>query len=166
MIMHFKDKHPEIHDNCFVAESASVIGDVGIGKDSSVWFGAVIRGDEERIEIGAGSNVQDNAVLHCSIGYPMIIGDLVTIGHGAIVHGATIGDNVLVGMGAIIMNGAEIGADSVIGAGAVCTEHMVVPAGSVVVGVPAKVVKTDAEANRDMNKLNAVEYVALAEAYR
>lgn len=166
MIMRFKDQQPVIHESCFVAETASVIGDVAIGGQSSVWFGAVIRGDEERIEIGAGSNVQDNAVLHCTVGYPMKIGNMVTVGHGAIVHGATIDDNVLVGMGAIIMNGVEIGADSVIGAGAVCTENMVIPAGSVVVGVPAKVVKTAAEANREINSMNATEYMALAEEYR
>jgi carbonic anhydrase/acetyltransferase-like protein (isoleucine patch superfamily) len=164
--MNFKDKHPVIHESCFVAETASVIGDVMIGGQCSVWFGAVIRGDEERIEIGAGSNIQDNAVLHCAAGYPMKIGNMVTIGHGAIVHGAMIDDNVLVGMGAIIMNGVEIGADSVIGAGAVCKENMIIPAGSVVVGVPAKVVKTAVEANREINSMNADEYMALAEEYR
>lgn len=161
----YKGKKPEISEICFIAENASVIGDVKIGPHTSVWFGAVIRGDEESIVIGENSNIQDNAVLHCDEGYPITIGDNVTVGHAAIVHGATIEDNVLVGMGAIVMNGAKIGKNSVIGAGAVCTENMVVPKGSVVVGIPAKVVKNSEEYNNSANTLNAVAYMDLAEEY-
>lgn len=166
MIMSFKEKKPVIHESCFIAENASVIGNVTLGGKSSVWFGAVVRGDHESISIGENSNVQDNAVLHCSGGYPMKIGNNVSIGHGAIVHGAVIGDNVIIGMGAIILNGVEIGANSVIGAGAVCTENMVVPNGSVAVGIPAKVVKNAEEYNRSMTALNAADYLELAEEYK
>lgn len=165
MIMSFKEKTPSIQESCFIAETAAVIGDVKLGSGSSVWFGAVIRGDEDSISIGENSNIQDNAVLHCDEGHPIKIGNLVTVGHGAIVHGATIEDNVIIGMGAIVMNGAEIGAASVIGAGAVCTENMIVPNGSVVVGIPAKVVKTAEEYNRSMTTLNAVAYVELGAEY-
>jgi len=165
MKISFKEKTPSVHGSCFIAETAAVIGDVNIGSGSSVWFGAVIRGDEDSVVIGENCNIQDNAVLHCDEGYPIKIGNSVTVGHGAIVHGATIADNVLIGMGAIIMNGAEIAANSVIGAGAVCTENMIVPQGSVVVGIPGKVVKTAEEHNRSMTALNAAAYVQLGEEY-
>jgi len=165
MIKPYNGIKPTIHESCFVAENASVIGDVQIGSKSSVWFGAVIRGDEASIFIGENSNIQDNAVLHCDVGCPMKIGNFVTVGHGAIVHGATIGDNVLVGMGAIVMNGVEIGANSMIGAGAVCTEKMVIPNGSVVVGIPAKVIKNAEENNKSLIITNASAYVLLGEEY-
>jgi len=165
MIKSIRGKNPVISESCYIAESAAVIGDVRIGAHSSVWFGAVIRGDDDRIVIGENSNIQDNAVLHCTEGIPTIIGDNVTVGHGAIVHGAVIADNVLIGMGAIVMNGAKIGENSVIGAGAVCTEKIIVPEGSVVVGVPAKVVKNSADYNSSMNALNAAAYVDLAKEY-
>ncbi len=165
MIMSFKDKQPVICEDCFIAENSSVIGDVKIGGRSSVWFGAVIRGDEDSIEIGENSNIQDNAVLHCDVGYPIKIGNFVTVGHSAIVHGATIGDNVIIGMGAIIMNGAKIGANSTIGAGAVCTENMIVPNGSVAVGIPAKVIKNEEEFNNSRAATNAAAYVELGEEY-
>ena len=165
MIMLFKSIKPTIHETCFVAENASVIGNVQIGSKSSIWFGAVIRGDEDSIYIGENSNIQDNAVLHCDVGYPIKIGNFVTVGHGAIVHGAILGDNVLVGMGAIIMNGVEIGANSVIGAGAVCTENMVIPKGSVAVGIPAKVIKNADAHNKSLAMINAAAYVDLGEEY-
>lgn len=165
MIISYKDKKPQIHESCFVSENSSVIGDVCIGENTSVWFGAVIRGDEDSISIGKNSNVQDNSVLHCDVGYPISVGNNVTIGHNAIVHGATIGDNVLIGMGAIVMNGAVVGADSVIGAGSVCTERMVVPEGSVVVGIPGKIVKNAKEHNHSLTELNADAYVKLGKDY-
>ena len=142
MIMDYKGASPKIDENAFVAPNATVIGDVEIAADASVWFGAVIRGDEAPISIGEGSNVQDNAVLHCDEVSPMVIGRNVTIGHGAIVHGATIGDNVLIGMGAIILNGAKIGDNCIVGAGAVVKENADIPADSMLVGVPAKVIRT------------------------
>ena len=165
MITSYKGKKPIIHESCFIADNASIIGDVQIGTKSSVWFGAVIRGDEDSIEIGENSNIQDNAVLHCNECFPIKIGDFVSVGHGAIVHGATIGNNVIIGMGAIVMNGAEIGDNCVIGAGAVCKENMVVPNGSVVVGIPAKIVKEAEENNKSYTILNAAAYVELCEEY-
>lgn len=165
MLKNYKEKKPIISDSCFVAENASVIGDVKIGAQSSVWFGAVIRGDYDSITIGENCNVQDNCVLHTTDDLPIKIGDNVSVGHAAIVHGATIEDNVLVGMGAVILNGAKIGENSIIGAGAVCTENMVVPKGSVVVGIPGKVIKTAEEKNKVMTTSNASSYAELAQEY-
>jgi carbonic anhydrase/acetyltransferase-like protein (isoleucine patch superfamily) len=150
----------------FIAPTATVIGEVSLGEDTGIWFGAVIRGDRDRIEIGAGSNVQDNAVVHTSRGYPTRIGREVSVGHGAILHGCTIGDRVLVGMGAIVMNGAVVGEDTIIAAGAVVTEGSIIPAGSVVMGVPAKVVKQSTPDQRKGIRRNAESYIALARGYR
>ena len=150
----------------FVAPTATVIGDVSLGEDTGIWFGAVVRGDKDRIEIGAGSNVQDNAVVHTSRGFPARIGREVSVGHGAILHGCTIGDRVLVGMGAIVMNGAMVGEDSIVAAGAVVTEGTVIPPGSVVMGVPAKVVKQATPDQKEGIRRNAGSYIALARSYR
>lgn len=166
MILSFKGKTPAIAADCFVAENASVIGDVTLGGKSSVWFGAVIRGDEDSIAVGEGTSVQDNAVLHCDEGHPVIIGNNVTIGHGAVVHGCRVHDNALIGMGAVVLNGAVIGENAVVGAGAVVKENMEVPAGAVAVGIPAKVVKVAEDYNRSMNALNAAVYVELGAEYR
>jgi len=155
-----------IGDEVFIAENATLLGDVTIGDRSGVWFGAVLRGDRDRIVIGAGSNVQDNATVHGSTGFPTLIGDRVSIGHGAIIHGCTISDEVLVGMGAIVMNGAVVGEGSIIGAGAVVTEGKVIPPGSVVLGVPGKVVKQVDEAQREHIRENAKVYVEMAGRYR
>lgn len=141
MLYEYKGKWPVISERAFIADNASIIGEVEIGADSSVWFGAVIRGDEAPIKIGCGTNVQDNVVLHCDKGSDMDIGDNVTIGHGSIVHGAVIGSNTLIGMGAIVLDGARIGPGCIIGAGAVVKERAEIPAGSLVVGVPGKVVR-------------------------
>lgn len=165
MVKAFNGAVPNIDESCFVAENATVIGEVELQRDASVWFGAVLRGDEGAIIIGKGSNVQDNAVMHNTAGYTTVLGENVTVGHAAIVHGAEIGDNSLVGMGAIVMNGAVVGKDCVIGAGAVVKENMEVPDGSVVVGVPGKIVKTCAEHNREANLMNAEAYVLFAKEY-
>jgi len=125
----------------WIAEEAVLIGDVLIEAMVSVWFGAVLRGDNERITIGAGSNVQENTVMHTDMGYPLSIGTGCTIGHKAMLHGCTIGDNTLIGMGAIVLNGARIGRDCLVGAGALITEGKEIPDGSLVVGSPAKVVR-------------------------
>ncbi len=133
--------HPEkIDPSAFIAPGAFIIGDVTIGPESSVWFGVVLRGDIAPITIGRGSNIQDGAVVHVDIGRPTIIGNWVTVGHGAILHGCTIGDNVLIGIRAVVLTGAIIGENSLIGAGAVVTEGSVIPPNSLVLGVPAKVV--------------------------
>jgi carbonic anhydrase/acetyltransferase-like protein (isoleucine patch superfamily) len=133
---------PRIDPGCFVAATATVLGDVEIGAESSVWFGAVVRGDINAIRIGRRTNVQDLCTLHVDAGYDLLIGDEVTIGHRAIVHGCHVGDRVLVGMGAILMNGARVGEECIIGAGAVVTEHAEIPRHSLVLGIPGKVVRT------------------------
>jgi carbonic anhydrase/acetyltransferase-like protein (isoleucine patch superfamily) len=125
----------------YVAEDAAVIGSVILGAGATVWFGCVVRGDNERIEIGAGSNVQDNSTLHADPGIPLTIGRNVTIGHTVILHGCTVEDNVLIGMGAIVMNRARIRTGSIVGAGAVITEGKDYPAGSLILGAPARVMR-------------------------
>jgi carbonic anhydrase/acetyltransferase-like protein (isoleucine patch superfamily) len=150
----------------FVAGNATVIGDVTLGDGVSVWFGAVIRADKDRISIGRSSNVQDNAVVHTSRGFPVTLGTQVSVGHGAILHGCTIGDRVLVGMGAIIMNGAEIGQESLIAAGAVVTEGTKIPPGSVVMGVPGKVVRPVSPEQAASIVRNSESYAELARSYR
>lgn len=125
----------------FIAPNAVLVGDVVIGSEVGIWFGVVARGDIERIAIGARTNVQENCVLHTDKGYPLVVGNNVTIGHGAIVHGCTIGDNSLIGMGATVLNGAKIGRNCLIGANALVTENKVIPDNSLVMGAPAKVVR-------------------------
>ena len=164
MVFEYKGINPVISPAAFVAPTASVIGDVKIGDDVSVWYGAVIRGDESPIIIGEGSNVQDNAVLHCDLESTMVIGKNVTIGHGAIIHGATIGDNVLIGMGAIVLNGARIGENCIVGAGAVVKENADVPANSMLVGVPAKIIRTLDDAAIAERKKQSY-YVPLSKEY-
>ena len=144
------------------ANNATILGNVSIGKDSSVWYNAVIRSEEEVIEIGQETNIQDQCVLHTDRGCPLKIGDRVTIGHGAIVHGCTIEDEVLIGMGAIVLNGACIGSYSIIGAGCVVPENMVIPQKSVVVGVPAKIIKKTSESQVSDILSNADHYVKLS----
>ena len=149
----------------FVAGNATVIGDVTVGKQVGIWFGAVIRADKDRIVIGDRSNIQDNCVVHTSKGFPVIIGNDVSVGHGAILHGCTIGSQVLVGMGAIIINGAKVGNGSIIGAGAVITEGKDIPPNSVVIGVPGRIVRQTDPAQQQHILNNAVSYVELAREY-
>ena len=141
MIMTLRGKTPQISAEAFTAETAAVIGDVTVGRNSSVWFGAVIRGDNSPITVGEGTSIQDNAVLHTEPGHPLRVGNNVTVGHGAVVHCSAVGDNTLVGMGAILLDGAVIGKNCIIGAGAVVKENAVVPDGTMMVGVPAKAVR-------------------------
>ena len=149
----------------FVAGNATVIGNISFGKEVGIWFGAVIRADKDRITIGDRSNIQDNCTVHTSKGYPVTLGSEVSVGHGAILHGCTIQDRVLVGMGAVILNGARIGNGSIIGAGAVVTEGKDIPPNSVVVGVPGRIVKqTDAGQHQHILN-NAFSYVELAREY-
>jgi carbonic anhydrase/acetyltransferase-like protein (isoleucine patch superfamily) len=148
---------PECED-FWVAPDANVIGNVVLETGSSIWFGATLRGDNEPIRLGAGSNIQENCVLHTDMGYPLTIGQGCTIGHKAMLHGCILGDNVLIGMGATILNGAVIGDNCLIGAGALITEGKEIPAGSLVMGAPGKVVRTlDADAI-DKLKLSALGY--------
>jgi len=135
------DLIPQIHDSAWVAPSAQVMGRVVLEQDSSVWFGAVLRGDNEPILIGQGSNIQDASVLHSDIGMPMTVGRYVTVGHQAMLHGCTIGDGSLIGIGSIILNGARIGKNCLVGAGSLVTEGKEFPDGSMILGSPAKVVR-------------------------
>jgi carbonic anhydrase/acetyltransferase-like protein (isoleucine patch superfamily) len=149
----------------YIAPNATVIGDVTLGDEVSVWFGAVIRADKDSIAIGRCSNVQDNAVIHTSSGYPVRLGAFVSVGHGAILHGCTVEDRVLVGMGAVVMNGAIVGSDTIIGAGAVITEGARIPQGSVVLGVPGRVVKQTTGDQQSGITKNATSYWHMAEKY-
>jgi len=150
----------------YVAPGATVLGDVELSAKVSVWFGAVIRADKDRIRIGEGSNIQDNAVVHTSKGFPALIGKRVSVGHGAILHGCTIEDEVLVGMGAIVMNGAVVGKNSILGAGTVVTEGARIPPHSVVLGVPGKVIRQTTEEQDRGIIANAESYIELAKKYR
>ncbi|GLQ23255.1 gamma carbonic anhydrase family protein [Algimonas ampicilliniresistens] len=161
------DEHsPDLHDSVWVAETASVIGNIIMAEESSVWFGAVMRGDNEPITIGARSNVQDNAVLHSDPGQPLTIGEDVIIGHQVMLHGCTIGDGCLIGIGATVLNGAQIGPGSIVGAHALVTENKVIPPNSLVVGAPGRVIKTLGEAEAQMLKLNAQVYVSNAKRFK
>lgn len=149
---------PEIAEDVFVAADANVIGRVRIGAKASVWFGSTIRGDNEQITIGTGTNVQENSVFHTDLGFPLTIGANVTVGHKVLLHGCTIGDGSLIGMNATVMNGAVIGKNCLIGAGALVTEGKVIPDGSMVLGAPGKVVRElDAAAIKGL-EASAVHY--------
>jgi carbonic anhydrase/acetyltransferase-like protein (isoleucine patch superfamily) len=155
----FLRKKPALGKNVFIAKNATVIGDVTLGAHSSVWYGAVLRGDINRIVVGHHSNIQDNAVLHLADDFPCLVGNWVTVGHGAIVHACKIGDEVLVGMGAVILDGAVIGRQSLIGAKALVTQGTKIPPGSLVLGAPAKVVRKLSKEERAGLKWWAEKYV-------
>jgi carbonic anhydrase/acetyltransferase-like protein (isoleucine patch superfamily) len=155
-----------IGEDCFIAPTATVRGNVRIGKSSTVLFGAVVRGDADRIEIGEYSNVQDLVCIHADPGIPCIIGDRVTIGHGAIVHGATVESDCLIGLRATILNGAVIGKGSVIAAGALVTEGKIIPPNSLVMGMPAKVVREASEREAWMIDRGWKHYVEIGSRYR
>lgn len=155
----------KIAENVFIADGAKIIGDVTISEGASVWFNAVIRGDEHPITIGKNSNVQDNAVLHVGAGFSCTIGDNVSIGHGAIVHGCEVGDGTLIGMGSTILNGAKIGKNCIIGAGALVTEGKQIPDNSVVMGIPGKVVRQMTDADLTERRRNVQVYVDSAKKY-
>ena len=150
----------------WVAPDAHVIGRVKLGSEVGVWFGAVIRGDNEPIVVGARTNIQEGAIFHVDPGFPVQVGVDVTIGHGAVVHGATVGDNVIVGMRSTILNGAVIGADSIVGANALVTEGKAFPAGSLIIGSPARVVRALTPEEIERNRLSAATYVKRAAAFK
>lgn len=166
LLLPFDGRMPRIHESAFVAQTATLIGDVIIEADAVVMFGVVLRGDRDRIVLGAGSNLQDNVVVHCDLGSPAQLGANVSVGHGAVVHGCTIGDGSLIGMNATVLNGAEIGSDSLVAGGAVVLEGTIIPPRSLVAGVPAKVRRelSDDEVQRIHG--NAATYRELAAAYR
>ena len=155
----FLRKQPKLGIGVHIAKTAVVLGDVTLGAHSSVWYGAVLRGDINRIVVGHHTNIQDNAVLHLADDYACVIGHWVTVGHGAIVHACKIGDEVLVGMGAVILDGAVIGKQSIIGAKALVTQGMKIPPGSLVLGAPARVVRKLTKKERAGQKWWAQKYV-------
>ncbi|MFQ6015208.1 MAG: gamma carbonic anhydrase family protein [Anaerolineae bacterium] len=156
----------KVDPSVFIADTATLIGDVTIGCHSSVWFGVVMRGDVAPITVGAGCNIQDGAIVHADAGFPTTIGHRVTLGHGAVVHGATIEDDVLIGIRAVVLNGAVIGRNSIVGAGTVVTEGMVIPPGSLVLGVPAQVVRRINREQEGMIRQRAADYMEYARAYK
>lgn len=159
-------KHrPKLAKDSFLAQGAVVVGDVEVHEKASVWYGAVLRGDINRIIIGEGSNVQDGTIIHVADDFPAVVGKYVSIGHRAIVHACTIGDNTLVGMGAVIMDGAHIGQGSIVGAGSLVTKHMFVPDGSLVLGSPAKVVRTLSAEEQSRNRALAEKYIEISRRY-
>jgi carbonic anhydrase/acetyltransferase-like protein (isoleucine patch superfamily) len=155
----FLGKKPALGKNVYIARTAVVIGDVTLGDDASIWYNAVARGDINRIVIGPGSNIQDNAVLHVAEDLPCLIASYVTVGHSAIVHACNIGDECLIGMGAVVLDGVELGAQCLVGAKALITQHTKVPEGSLVFGAPAKVVRALTVEERADLKHWAVKYV-------
>jgi carbonic anhydrase/acetyltransferase-like protein (isoleucine patch superfamily) len=168
LIKSVKGISPKIPKDCFLAENATIVGDVVMGEQCSVWFNAVVRGDVNSIRIGNKVNIQDGAIIHCTYEKTKVnIGNNVSIGHNAIVHGCTIHDNVLIGMGAIIMDNCVIGSNSIIGAGAVVTENTVVESGVVFAGVPAKKVKEISEdlINGEINRI-ANNYIMYSEWFK
>lgn len=163
MVDSFLGTSPSLGDAVWIADSAVVVGDVTLGDEASVWHGAVLRGDVHYIRVGARSNVQDLAVLHVSRGtHPCVIGDGVTVAHSAIVHGATVEDDCMIGMGAVVLDGAVIGRGSLVGAKALVTKDTVIPPGSMVLGAPARVVRPLTEEEQEGIRANATHYVRLA----
>lgn len=155
----FLRRQPKIGRNVYIAHGAIVLGDVTLGERSSVWYNAVLRGDINRIVVGRHSNIQDNAVLHLADDYPCLLGNFVTIGHSAVVHACRIGDEVLIGMGAVVLDGAVVGKQSIIGAKALVTQGTRIPPGSLVLGAPAKVVRALTKRERVSLKGWAEKYV-------
>ena len=166
MFYDLKDKKPKNSGENWVAPNATVIGDVTLEKNTSIWFNAVLRGDIENIHIGEGSNVQDGSVLHTDPGCPLKVGKNVTIGHLVMLHGCTIGDNSLIGIGAVILNKAKIGKNSIIGANALITENKVIPERSLVIGSPGKIVRQVTDDEIKHIKENAEHYVNNFKKYK
>jgi carbonic anhydrase/acetyltransferase-like protein (isoleucine patch superfamily) len=150
--------------NLKIAKNATVIGDVKLEEDVNIWYGAVLRGDVDKIVVKKGSNIQDNCVIHCSEGYPTIIGEYVSIGHGAVIHGCTIGNNVLIGMNSTILNGAKIGDNCIVGAHSLITQNKIIPPNSLVMGAPAKVVRMLDDEEIKSIRDNALRYIELSKS--
>ncbi len=157
---------PRIAASAWVADSAQVMGEVEIGENSSLWFGAIVRGDTETIRIGDNTNIQDGSVLHADVGMPLTIGNNVTVGHQVMLHGCTVGDGALIGIGAIVLNGAKIGKGCIVGAGALVTEGKEFPDGSMILGSPAKAVRELTPAQKEGLIKSAIHYVENAELYK
>ena len=157
---------PQLAGSAWVADSAQVIGNVALADDTSIWFGAVLRGDTETIRVGRGSNIQDLSVLHADVGSPLTVGEDVTVGHQVMLHGCTIGDGSLIGIGAVVLNGAVIGKGCLVGAGSLVTEGKVFPDGSMILGSPAKVVRQLSPEQLEGLRMSASHYVDNAQRFR
>lgn len=166
MIYSLGERQLQTHGDYWIADNATVIGSVVLENNASVWFNVVIRADNDTISIGENSNIQDGSVLHTDSGVPLIIGKNVTVGHKAMLHGCTIGDNTLIGINAVVLNHAKIGKNCIIGANALVTERQEIPDNSLVVGSPAKVVKTISEAQAMMLQMSALHYVENFKRYQ
>ncbi|WP_297994242.1 gamma carbonic anhydrase family protein [uncultured Clostridium sp.] len=166
MIMDFEGINPKINKNTYISESVDIIGNVEIDENANIWFGTRLRGDMNKIVIGANTNIQENSVVHVDVNSPCIIGKDVTIGHGAIIHGCTISDNVLVGMGSIILNNAKIGKNTIIGAGSLVTQGKSFKDGVLILGNPAKIVRELTDDEIKSIKSSAGNYVSLSKRYK
>jgi carbonic anhydrase/acetyltransferase-like protein (isoleucine patch superfamily) len=167
MIKKFRGKSPVIPDSCYISESVDLVGDITLGEDVSLWFGTVVRGDMHFITIGNRSNIQDNSVIHVTTDIsPTRIGSEVTVGHNAIIHGANIEDQCLIGMGAIIMDDVVVGKGSIVGAGAVIPPNMIIPPRSLVVGLPAKIVRQTTDEELKMILERAQHYIDFSQEYK
>jgi len=160
------DVTPTLHPSAWVADSAQVMGDVRLGENVSIWFGVVIRGDNEPITVGRGTNIQENSVLHTDHGKPLVLGENVTIGHQATLHGCTVGDGSLIGIGAVVLNGAVIGKNCLVGASALVTEGKQFPDGCMIIGSPAKAVRQLSPEQIEGLKMSAKHYVNNANRYK
>ena len=160
------DQAPQVHESAFVADSAQVMGDVVLAQDSSVWFGAIIRGDTETITVGEGTNIQDGSVLHADVGFPLTLGARVTVGHQVMLHGCTVGEESLIGIGAVVLNGAKIGKHCLVGARSLVTEGKEFPDGSMILGSPAKVVRQLSPEQIEGLRRSAQHYVENARRYQ
>jgi carbonic anhydrase/acetyltransferase-like protein (isoleucine patch superfamily) len=166
MFISYRGKTPDVHPTAFVADGAKIIGDVTVGERSTVWFNTVLRGDIAPIRIGRETSIQDCSVGHVDEGQPLIVGDRVTVGHGAIIHGCTIGDDALIGMGAVVLSGAKVGEGALVAAGAVVRENAVIPPRTLVAGVPAKPIRELTEEECAGMAKNAQNYVLRGKEYR
>jgi carbonic anhydrase/acetyltransferase-like protein (isoleucine patch superfamily) len=166
VIIPLPDRVPEVDLEAWVAPGATVVGAVRLGPSVGIWYGAVLRGDGDSITIGARSNIQDGCAVHADPGFPVVLGEGVSVGHNAVVHGCTIEDDVLIGMGAVVMNGCRVGAGTMVGAGALLPAGTVVPPGSLVVGAPGKVRRETTAEERDLIALNAVHYLEALALHR
>ena len=167
MALYRLDEHrPQVARSAWVADSAQVIGHVTLAENASVWFGAVLRGDTELLSVGRNSNVQDGSVLHADVGHPVTLGENVTVGHHVMLHGCTVGDGSLIGIGAVVLNGARIGRHCLVGAGALVTEGKSFPDGSMIIGSPAKAVKTLSPEQIEALERSAAHYVENAQRFR
>lgn len=162
LLKEYKGIFPKI-TNAYIAEDASVIGDVEIGENASIWYGVVLRGDVDKIVIGENTSIQDNSVAHCAMNLPTVIGKNCVVGHNAVIHSCTVEDDCLIGMGAVLLDGCHIGAGSVVAAGAVVSPGKVIPPNSMVMGVPGKVVRETTEKDRENTSWSVSHYIAYAE---